>query len=556
MESNKKEKISLKQSINNKLAKMKEEAQINREINGLINDWKDIMYELKLHTETLNTFTLINIKKENYGFSSTIYATKGMNLEDLEKCKPNIETGLGCIFLYNKKKGSKTAEAKFITNGFGGNNIKFIPPKTSPFELYLGNSVDGSPVIISVKDVSHFLLSGSNGSGKSRMLDCMLTTLIYNCDETELELYLAQISKNDLIIYEDAKCCRAFCETLDEVEAMLKHCLEKMNERDKLIKPMRKDFKGSNISDYNKLHPDRKLSVCWIIFDELASVMNKNGNSAEVKKQKENIIAMMELIARVGRALGIFLGCCLQRPKAESLSPDIKSQANLRISFSQNNSKSSEVAMDDAQIAVGLDERVAVYSCRATGYDFVKTPYIDDKVIEKYVKPVSQRGHRNLFTDLKKIKKNFETIKSNSPQTNNNGTTEIQPIPPTTNAELPNLQNIEEIIKRTLDAQLKTPPKKITEKEKEVSVTNSNETIQNKPIASQPKIKYEEEIIPIKFDKVDPEIKTKEVQELHENIKAIDNFVPYIDYSKFKKVKIIDQTKISSKTEKPKKSKE
>lgn len=401
-------KLDIKQKINSNLEKMKENISISKEINKLSNDWKDLMYELGLHTNTFNIFTLLNITKQPYGYSCNIYATKGLNLEDLEKAKPYIETGLGCIFIFNvKQKGSKIAEAKFVTNGFGGDDIKFTPPKTSPFELYIGNSVDGKPVIISSKKVSHFLLSGSNGGGKSRMLDCMISTLIYNCNESELELYLCQIAKNDLVIYEDAKVCRAFCDTLENVEIMLNHIMGKMKERDKLIKPMRKAFKGSDITDYNRIHPDRKLSVCWIIFDEIASIMDKTGDDKNTKNQKNKIIAMTEEIARVGRALGIFLGVCIQKPTAEMLSPTVKSQTNLRISFSQNNQKSSEVAMDDPYIALGLPDRIAVYSCRGGDFDFVKTPYIDDKTVEKYVASKYQSGHRNLFSDLRKLKKDI-----------------------------------------------------------------------------------------------------------------------------------------------------
>lgn len=541
MEENKK--ISIKEKMNNTVTKIKKSLKEQSKKDKFINAWKDIMFETGSYTESFKSLTIIDLNIESYGFSANILAPKGTKLEILEELKPYIETGLKCIFLYTRKKASDTVKAQFISKGFGGKGLKFVPPKTTPFELFLGYSVDGTPVIISVRDVSHFLLSGSNGSGKSRMLDCIITTLIHNCDETELELYLAQISKNDLVIYEDAKCCRAFCETLDEVEIMLEHIIEKMHERDKLIKPMRKDFKGSNISDYNKLYPHKKLSVCWIIFDEVASVMNKTGNIEKVKKQKDRIISMMENIARVGRALGIFLGVCLQRPKAESLSPDVKAQANLKISFAQNNTKSSEVAMDDSQIAIGLDERVAVYSCRASGYDFVKTPYIDDKLIEKYVKSKSQRGHRNLFTDLKKLennkleklnKTNINKIKEQSQQMGKGVIT------------LPDIDKNAERNKNVITDDIKENKNQLNQI-KETALTENEKT--SKTINDFNKA-Y---LVGLKFDNVDPNIITKKEQRLKENISNIPNFVPY---NPVKNTNVIDQTKIDmSNTEKPKRKK-
>lgn len=501
IQKNQEKSLTFKEKIN----KFKENHQLRIDIFKLTNQWKEIMAQTNTYNQEYLTFTLSHIQKENYGYKCRIYAPYGLSFDELEKLKPIIEDNLSCIFLYNKKKMHNFVTTTIVLEGFGGNDIIYTPPKISPYEVYLGKAIDSNDVVISSKEVSHFLLSGSNGSGKSRMLDCMLTTLIYNCNEQQIELYLVQISKNDLIIYEDAIQCRAFCENLDQAEIMLNHIIEKMKERDNLIKPMRKDFKGSNITDYNKLHPQNKLSICWIIFDEMASLMNKSGNTEVVKKQKDRIIAMVEEIARVGRALGIFLGCCLQRPKADSLSPDVKAQANLRISFAQNNEKSSEIAMDDGKVAVGLDERVAVYSCRATGYDFVKTPYIDDDIIAQYVKPKCKRGHRTLFDDLKKLEKNNIDTNIKTPQSPSN-TTSNQPQEktiPKDKGTAPLPQKIKQNLK---------PQTKVT--------------------------------IAPSFDNVDPNIINQKQEQIKTNISKIPDFVPYIPEGKIKTIKIIDQTKI------------
>ena len=540
---------NLRQKKNNKPSKKKIDKDNRNKIKQLIKDWSLIMYELGMYTDTLNTYTPIDVVVKDYGFHCNIYATKGLTLDDLEKAKPTIETGLGCIFLYYiKKKGSKLAEAKFITEGFGGDDIQFIPPKTTPFEIYIGNSVEGTPTIISAKDVSHFLLSGSNGSGKSRLLDILITTLIYNCDETELELYLAQIAKNDLVVYEDALVCRAFCETLNEVETMLSHIINKMAERTLLIKPMRKDFLGSNISDYNRLHSNNKMTVCWVIFDEISSIMENTGNDKEATKQKKNIIRMIEEISRVGRALGVFLGVCLQRCTANMLSPLVKSQTNLRISFAQNNIKSSEVATDDPNIAIGLDDRVAVYSCRARGFDFVKTPYMDDKVIKKYIIDKSKRGHRNLFSDLKKqnTKPNINT----NPINNKDITLPLDkgtaPLPP-------------KHTKIKTDTKVPLIDKKVTRSSNnDINLPKSNnnhrliDNIEDIPDFKYYMTKYDD--IPLKSNKKIPptiikqprdnskvDIIKTEQEILLDGIKKIPNFVPY---NPMENAQIIDQTNI------------
>jgi hypothetical protein len=318
--------------------------------------------------------------------------------------------------------------------------------------------------------------------------------------------------------------------------------MDKMSERDKLIKPMRKDFKGSNITDYNKLYPFKKLSVCWIIFDEIASIMEKTGNNKKISQQKDRIITMIEEIARIGRALGIFLGVCLQRPSAQMLSPTVKSQTNLKISFSQNNIKSSEIATDDPHIAIGLDERVAVYTCRAKGFDFVKTPYIDDEYVKKYVQPKSKRGHRNLFSDLEKLKKDKRILDANVPIVNNEGTIDVKDTPPveipTEKENIVDSGKIQQIIEKTMNNQPKTT------KNEEIFVKNDKKNENKSSVFIS---------LPIEFNNVDPDAINKKQESLKENIIQIPNYVPFIDYSKFKNIKIIDQTQLNAKTEKPRK---
>ena len=500
--------LSLKDKIKNTEIKIKQYSELKNEIGKLVNGWKEIMAQTNTYNQQYLTFTLGHIKKESYGFSCRIYVPYGLSFNELENLKPIIEDNLSCMFFYKQKKCQNFIMAKFVMEGF--KNTLFQIPKQNPFEVYIGNGVDGSSILIDLRKFPHIMLSGANGSGKSRLLDCILTSLICNCNEKELELYLVQLAKDDFIIYEDAIQCKAFCDDLSKTNNMLEYIMNLMNDRMKLIKPLRKHGKGNNISDYNKLNPNKKMPVVMVMFDEYASITDTSNNSKKVKLLKQQIVGKVERIAQFGRALGVFLTVCLQRPTAQMLSPFVKSQSNLRISGKQNNQKSSEVAMDDSNAALNLDQRTFVY--KTLDYDYIKTPYINDKIILENIKPSLQPNHKTIFDRPKELLKKENNISKNSNKVKQvgNGVIEVNP----SKIKLP-----------------KGKEKTAVAKDKEKIIHKDTKEVQ------------------LNFDKVDPNIIQKKDEKTKINISKIPNFVPY---NPNENLKVIDETKLDlTKTQKP-----
>jgi S-DNA-T family DNA segregation ATPase FtsK/SpoIIIE len=135
----------------------------------------------------------------------------------------------------------------------------------------------------------------------------------------------------------------------------------------------------------------------------------------EKKKIKDKIVFYAEEIARYGGSLGLCLINSLQRPTRDNMSPLIKSQCTTVISFRQNNSKSSEVAVDDPSLALGLEQREFVYRLASKDIEYGIVPWVKDIELEKIIKPF-KKPHRTLFDDLEKlskrngVKKNRESI--------------------------------------------------------------------------------------------------------------------------------------------------
>lgn len=368
----------------------------------LIEDWKDIMYETKTYTTDNKIFTFTKIVCEDFGFQARLHCPKGLSFKSLETIQDKIEDGLHCIFIYNKERLDLSMDIRIVTKIT--KDIKFKPPMTKPWEIYIGNRFDGSPIIVDLNQFCQVLLSGTTGGGKSKLLDCVMATQIYNHVPEDLWIFLIQLDKCDLLLYKDAITCKGFAKDIENAIVILEYLEIENKRRSDLVATVKQKGLGSNITDYNRLRKKNKQPTIWLVLDEMASMSEESSDSSDVKEKKKRANSLLRHVAQYGRSNNIFLVSCIQRPTADLISPFIKSMSNLKISFRQSNQKSSEVAMDDSSVALDLPMRVAVY--KTLSYDFLQTPFIDDPMIMGFIESKLNPNHSNIFSEAERHKKN------------------------------------------------------------------------------------------------------------------------------------------------------
>lgn len=371
-------------------------------IGSLTDEWVDVMANLGLYNKLGNTFSLNNVEVTEYGFQGDIFIVNGLCFSDLHEKIEKIQSNLGCMITLNHSKNSQWINFKMIYKVRRDKKYKLVEQKNA-FELYIGNDYSGNPILVDLKSYPHALITGGTRSGKSVLCDVMLTNLICNVSPDDVSLYLCQIAKDDLSLYEHCKHTRAYADTLEKVLEVLEYIVKTILPlRSKLIKPYRQKALANNYHDYNKLAGVNKLETIYVVYDEMSSLYDKKGGNAESKRLKTEIAYYIDEIARLGAGLGVFNLCSLQRPTADNLSTMVKAQSTVSISFRQNNSKSSEVATDDANLALGLKQREFVF--KDNEWHFAVVPLVDHKELYKLLKPHMKVGHRNLFDDLNKLR--------------------------------------------------------------------------------------------------------------------------------------------------------
>lgn len=369
-------------------------------INKFKKVWVEMMALTGLYNANNKTYSPNTIKMTNYGISTSIYKVPPLTFDKLNNIIDVLQENLGCMILFHHSRFSQFISAKFIFNPRDGIKFKVIKQKY-PWEIYIGNDYSGKPIIVDTSKYVHILESGGTRSGKSVQQSAILTNLIANFNEKELQLYLCQVAKSDLILFKSCVQVRAFASTLEQIHQILDYLVNiEMPRRSKLIEPYRECAKASNFKDYNKINKSDKIVTTFVVFDETSSLAQETNK--DVKKIKDKIVFYMDEIARYGASLGVCLLTSLQRPTRDNLSPLVKSQCTTCISFRQNNSKSSEVALDDPSLALGLEQREFVYRLASKDANYGLVPWVTDieleKIIKKYKKP-----HRTLFDELIKM---------------------------------------------------------------------------------------------------------------------------------------------------------
>lgn len=203
-----------------------------------------------------------------------------------------------------------------------------------PLTIAVGKDISGKPIIEDLEEMPHLLVAGQTKSGKSVMINSILTSFLYRNSPSELKLILVDPKRVELkpydkiphlltpVITEPEKCVSALKWTVAEMERRLK-ALSEAGVRD--------------ISEYNEVKKDEGMPNIVLVIDELSDLMMVASKDVE---------ALISRIAQKARAAGIHLILATQDPRAEVITGLIKANVPARMAF-------TVAAQINSQIIIG-----------------------------------------------------------------------------------------------------------------------------------------------------------------------------------------------------------
>lgn len=205
---------------------------------------------------------------------------------------------------------------------------------SAPLSFVIGRDIAGIPIMGDLARMPHLLVAGQTGSGKSVMINTILTSLLYRNSPSDLKLILVDPKQVELAPYEDLP--HLLTPVITEPEkciSALKWATAEMERRYSALAEARK----RNIEEYNNVKNGESMPYIVIVIDELADLMMMAARDVE---------ALIVRIAQKARAVGIHLILATQRPSVDVITGLIKANVPARIAFTTASQVDSRTILD------------------------------------------------------------------------------------------------------------------------------------------------------------------------------------------------------------------
>ena len=260
----------------------------------------------------------------------------------------------------------------------------------------LGKDLSGRGIFLDLAEMPHLLVAGTTGSGKSVMLNSLLTSLLLTTDPRQVKMVLIDPKRVELsqftriphlitpVVTDVKKAANALSWAVAEMERRYE-VLEKLGVR--------------SLDGYND-RAETPLPYVVVVIDELADLM-----MTAAAKVEDAVIRL----AQKARAVGIHLVVATQRPSVDVITGMIKANIPSRIAFAVSSQVDSRVILDGpgAEALLGMGDMLykPVSASRAAR---VQGAYISEAEVDKIVEASATGARARYIQEVTEPKESKE----------------------------------------------------------------------------------------------------------------------------------------------------
>ena len=309
-------------------------------------DAGDVKHNAQIIKDTLHEFAIdVEMEGANIGPKVTQYTLKppsGVKLSRISALETNLALNLAAQALRIEAPipgqaavgievpNRKAADVRL----YGILNARQWKAAVEPLSFAIGRDIAGEAVVGELGKMPHLLIAGQTGSGKSVMINTLLTSLLYRNSPSDMRLILVDPKQVEMAPYEDIPHLLAPIITEPEKTiSALKWAVNEMERRYDLLA----EQKIRDIRSYNAKMTEEAMPYIVIVIDELADLMMVAARDVE---------ALVVRLAQKARAVGIHLVLATQRPSVDVITGLIKANIPARIAFTVASQVDSRTILD------------------------------------------------------------------------------------------------------------------------------------------------------------------------------------------------------------------
>lgn len=259
----------------------------------------------------------------------------------------------------------------------------------------LGKDISGRAVFLNLAEMPHLLVAGTTGSGKSVMLNGLLTSLLLTTDPRQVKLVLVDPKRVELahygriphlitpVVTDVKKAANALTWAVAEMERRYE-VLERMGVR--------------SLDGYNARYEENPMPYVVVVIDELADLM-----MTAAAKVEDAVIRL----AQKARAVGIHLVVATQRPSVDVITGMIKANIPSRIAFAVSSQVDSRVILDTPGAEALLGKGDMLYKpVSALRPSRIQGAFISDHEVERVVSACATSAEARYVEEVTEPKEN------------------------------------------------------------------------------------------------------------------------------------------------------
>ena len=196
----------------------------------------------------------------------------------------------------------------------------------------IGKNLNNKEIQINLLETPHLLVAGSTGSGKSCILNNIITSLVRKYDENYFRTILIDIKQVEFNQFSNIRqlATPIITDTEKAIDILNKMC-NIMSNRYNILS----ENNARNIEEYNEQNQE-KLCYYLIVIDELADLFI----------QAPDIELLICRLAQLGRAAGIHLILATQRPDRQTITGRLKVNIPSRLALTVASVYDSRIILD------------------------------------------------------------------------------------------------------------------------------------------------------------------------------------------------------------------
>lgn len=216
---------------------------------------------------------------------------------------------LNVCFDYLREECGRKEKRAVLKQKFDAKENKEEESVTSEISVTVGLDIENKKEVtlrFNSVDYIHAFILGQSGSGKSVLLNNIITTAINKYAPEDLMLYLMDFKGVEFNRYRGVKHTKAVLVDNSDPQMTLEVLRELKEENNKRVKLWEQE-RVNNIDGYNRKHPEDRLPQVLFVADECQVMFSKQGKGANGYLIQREIAEIMNCIATQGRSQGIHM---------------------------------------------------------------------------------------------------------------------------------------------------------------------------------------------------------------------------------------------------------